>query len=148
MNKKVVLVTGGRDFRDRACLEAALARLKAKVAAEGRFLVIRHGDCETGADRIAENWCKVNGVETDPWPADWAGQGKAAGMIRNRAMVAPGDVEGLLAVPGIVGTPAMVAHAEGLGIPVWEPCGDARSFRRRKQHEKAVRTPKKGGRTS
>lgn len=126
---KIVVVTGGRDFVDRACLEGALARLKMKVESEGRRLVIRHGACPTGADRMAEVWCRANGVETDPQPAAWKAEGKAAGMNRNRAMVAPGDVEGLLAVPGIVGTPAMVAHCRSLGIPVWEPCGDASAFR-------------------
>lgn len=127
---KIVVVTGGRDFANQTCLESALARLKAKVEMEGRRLVIRHGACPTGADAMAEAWAKANGVETDPKPADWDRRRKAAGMIRNREMVAPGDVEGVVAFPGIVGTPAMVRHCEGLGIPVWEPCGDARRFRR------------------
>lgn len=50
-------------------------------------LIVVHGDCPRGADRIAEEWCIVQGVPSEPYPAEWENHGRAAGFIRNKQMV-------------------------------------------------------------
>lgn len=80
---RVVLLTGSRDWTDVGLIHDTLAGLRASVPG----LVIRHGDCPTGADAIAKAWCDANAVAQDPVPADWAAHGKAAGPIRNQAML-------------------------------------------------------------
>lgn len=80
---RVVLLTGSRDWTDAGLIRETLTRLNDTIPG----LVIRHGDCPTGADAIAAQWCAANAVAQDPVPADWAAHGKAAGPIRNQAML-------------------------------------------------------------
>jgi hypothetical protein len=107
-----VLVTGDREWTDRARLEGVLDGYPVKVVVEG---------CARGADRMAEEWATSRGVTIDHHPADWARLHRAAGPIRNREMA--------LTKPDLViafhydltrskGTADMVARARRSGIPV------------------------------
>lgn len=78
-----VLVTGSRDWVDRMSLYAMLA----KIHSEHEGMVVVHGDCPTGADRMAQDWADLMGVEAERYPANWDKHGRAAGPIRNRRMV-------------------------------------------------------------
>lgn len=78
-----VLVTGSRDWEDRAAVWAAFDR----VHAEHPEFVLVSGACPSGADRMAEGWARVHGVRVERYPADWGRHGRAAGPIRNRRMV-------------------------------------------------------------
>jgi hypothetical protein len=82
-----------------------------------QFDVVRHGAAR-GADLLADAWAKVRGIPVDPYPADWATYGRGAGPIRNRAMVADGNVVGCVAFPGGKGTADMVETCRAHGIPV------------------------------
>lgn len=90
-----VLITGSRDYRDRAQLEDALeAVLGAARSAPGAAepLIVVHGAAR-GADTLASHWCRRRaklGVTEEAHPADWDRLGKAAGVIRNAEMVAAG----------------------------------------------------------
>lgn len=78
----LVLVTGSRKWTD-------YQRLAAVLDAEYVFhpdMVVRYGKARSGADVMAEAWCKENGVPQDPCPADWS-QGLSAGFARNSQMV-------------------------------------------------------------
>ena len=44
-----------------------------------------------GIDRAGEQWARMRGVKVERHPPDWVAFGKAAGPIRNRAMVLLGD---------------------------------------------------------
>jgi hypothetical protein len=79
-----VLVTGSRSWTDAAAITGALAELHRQY---GDRLVVVHGACRTGADRIADGWARRHGVTTETHPADWAA-GRGAGPARNAAMVA------------------------------------------------------------
>lgn len=55
--------------------------------------------------------------------ADWQTHGKAAGPIRNGAMLAKHAPDGVVAFPGHNGTADCVRQAEAAGIKVWFPAG-------------------------
>jgi hypothetical protein len=40
-----------------------------------------------GADKLGENWAKVNDIKTLIFPANWAEFGKSAGFIRNEDII-------------------------------------------------------------
>jgi hypothetical protein len=123
-------VTGGRDhWPSLAELEALAAGLAVREPDPAK-IILRDGDCITGVDRWARRYCVARGLAvSEPWSADWATHGRAAGPIRNRAMIggAPTDLLGYTAEPPIdvlfafaggIGTADAVAVATGLGIPV------------------------------
>lgn len=103
-----VLVCGGRDYADRAFVFASLDVLKPTT--------VINGGAE-GADRWAREWASERHVVCVTVEADWSLHGRAAGPIRNRAMLGfrPDLV---LAFPGGRGTANMVAEARKRGVPV------------------------------
>ena len=94
-----------------------------RIFAKHPNVIIRHGACGSGADSIADAWCVDNGVDVQPFPADWS-RGRRGGPERNRAMLTtePRPI-GVVAFPGGRGTADMVRAAEAAGVPVWRPCG-------------------------
>lgn len=131
-----VIVTGGRDYGDKAavfeCLDLLLDR-----APEG--LTIVHGGA-TGADSIARRWVESREqskpVNEDPHPALWYEECRAscppnhrrpgaagrsycpfAGFYRNQEMADLG-ADLCVAFPGGRGTADMVRRAEAARIPV------------------------------
>lgn len=78
-----VLVTGSRNYQDKSKIEDALAFL-----AKSRWpMNVIVGDCPTGADLYARDWCAENNTHCRVFAADWKKHGRAAGPIRNREMV-------------------------------------------------------------
>ncbi len=108
-----ILVTGSRNWTDRDAIRQALS-----VAPAGSTVV--HG-AYMGADEIADEVAGALGLATDPYPADWTTHKRAAGPIRNSAMVASGaDV--CLAFspePNKGGTGDCTKKARQAGIPVF-----------------------------
>lgn len=113
---KIVLVTGSREWTD---VGAVYAALQEHLGNEIQAILV-HGDCPTGADAIANSWAKSQpGIAVDAQPANWPLHGRAAGPIRNQAMVTRGaDV--CLAFPKgeSRGTRDCMRKAEAAGIPV------------------------------
>lgn len=109
------LVCGGRTFSDRNMLDAALDRFTRHVL---QITSLIHGDAR-GADRMAGDWARMRGIPVEAFPADWAGQGRAAGPIRNARMLAEGGPDLVIAFPGGRGTANMVSQAEAAGVPVY-----------------------------
>lgn len=107
-----VLVTGGRDFSDRALVNDALDRLHAQHA----FTVLIHGDA-SGADRLSGEWAASKGIQVEARPADWKKHGRAAGPIRNSQMLNE-QPELVIAFPGGKGTADMVRKAKQAGLEV------------------------------
>jgi hypothetical protein len=58
---------------------------------DGHQMVLVHGDCYTGADKIAANYAKSRGWLIRPYPAQWrtptGKMDRGAGPKRNRFMV-------------------------------------------------------------
>jgi hypothetical protein len=115
-----VLVCGGRDFRDQACVDRVLDIVLGNCAAP----TLIHGNA-TGADTLADNWAiSRNAQDGTEWckrevyPADWAQHGNAAGPIRNAEMLKRGEPQLVIAFPGGRGTADMVSKARAAGVLV------------------------------
>jgi len=108
-----VLVCGGRDFADREKLASVLDSLHAQRP----FSTVIHG-AAPGADTLAGEWAMSRGITVAAFPADWKGQGRAAGPIRNKRMLDEGHPDLVIAMPGGRGTANMVAQAQKAGVAV------------------------------
>lgn len=111
-----VLLAGGPPVDRREPISAKLQRLRAE---HGDRLVVVHGDCRTGADRIARELCKALAIRQERHPAEWDRHGRSAGPIQNRAMVASGASLCVAFVDGdSAGTRELVAMAELAGTEI------------------------------
>lgn len=114
-----ILVTGSRDWADRATLTAAIDAEIGIARQQGKLPLIVHGHCRTGADMIADGWAEALGVAVERHPAQWGTHGKKAGPIRNYLMVARGaDVCLAFIKGGSRGASHCAIVAERNGIPV------------------------------
>lgn len=120
-----VLVTGSRQWpRERAVVvRDAIAAVAGDR--EPALVTVVHGACQNregrllGADRWADLTAERLGYCVERYPAAWRELGRAAGMIRNRAMVALGaDVCLAFPLGRSPGTRGCVREAERAGIPV------------------------------
>jgi hypothetical protein len=108
----IVLVTGGRDYRDAKTVSEVLTR----VHKEHHIQLLVHG-CATGLDTLAALWASARGIQPAGCPALWDFYGKMAGSVRNGAMMRL-KPELVVAFPGGNGTANMVGQAEQAGIRV------------------------------
>ena len=106
-----VLVCGGRDFVDNDLLCRTLDEMDPSPT-----LLIEGG--ARGADGMAFAWASRHGVERRTYPANWAKYGKAAGFVRNQAMLDRGKPDVVIAFPGGRGTADMAGRAERAGVEV------------------------------
>jgi hypothetical protein len=111
--KLTVGVTGGRSYRDYFTVQKALAKVSARFD-----ITVVHGDCPTGADAWARQWCEMTGTPERRYPADWETKGQAAGFLRNEQMAKEAGIQLLLAFPGGPGTNDMVQRCHRYGIPL------------------------------
>ncbi len=114
-----VIVTGSRAWADEAAVRSALTAAWRRA---GQPLVVVHGACPTGADRIASDWAREHetaGITEERHPADWGRLGRSAGPIRN-ALMARAGADQALAFPlgASVGTRQAMRCAQAHGIPV------------------------------
>ena len=117
-----VLVTGGRDYADRATIRRTLEYL-AEAYIHGfrpEEIVLVHGDAP-GADTLAAEEAAALGWSVEAHPADWETHGRAAGPIRNKHMVSLG-AHYCLVFPGGDGTRhcrrlALNSHITVIDIP-------------------------------
>lgn len=87
-----VLVTGSRNLTNPRMLINALSFELEYAESKGEQLLLIHGACPTGADKIADDWAlemvrRGHGVFIDRHPANWNKYGAAAGPYRNKDMV-------------------------------------------------------------
>ena len=111
---KRILVTGSRDWPD---YDAVLQAIREAIQ-DADDVVIIHGGAR-GADDIADRVCEELDLPTEAYPAQWEKYGRAAGRLRNKAMVELGaDV--CLAFPfgPSRGTRHCMREAKRAGIPV------------------------------
>ncbi len=79
-----LLITGSRKLEDPKTLKLAIEELKTK---EGqKITMLLHGGAK-GADTLAENWAKENGIKTHVIKPNYEEHGKAAPLIRNKELV-------------------------------------------------------------
>ncbi len=116
-------ITGERNWTDRGEIRRILTELRDDVERYGgRELVIVHGACRTGADKIADDICKELGIKTDSYPVDHKVDGPwpGAGPRRNRRAINSGPLTGWVAFwsgkRDKSGTLDAFAYASSLGI--------------------------------
>ena len=109
-----VIVTGGRTFTDEARLFAFLDRLHAEQFHIKRIIQ----GYARGADELASRWADARGIERLDYPANWEALGRAAGAIRNRAMLDKHPEAVVVAFPGGKGTANMIRQASALNRTV------------------------------
>ena len=117
-----VIVTGSRKWVNE---EAVFDSLTKAYLDQGPFVLV-HGACATGADLFAHRWQAAAGgrlgcVEV-AYHAEWDKHGRAAGPIRNKAMVAAGaDLVLAFPLPTGSGTQHTIQLAREAGIEtkVW-----------------------------
>jgi hypothetical protein len=81
-----VLVCGSRTFDDMDVLWGVLYGLR-RNGPDRSFTELIHGAAQ-GADRLAGKFGRFyDEIRVRPFPADWGTHGKAAGPIRNQAML-------------------------------------------------------------
>lgn len=102
-----VAFTGGRNYADRKLVQFVVDLLRA--AEVSSFAV---GDCPTGLDRMVREM--IPSTHIDVHRASWTLHGKAAGPMRNRAMLED-DVDVLVVFPGGKGTWDCVTQAREMG---------------------------------
>jgi len=109
----ILLVCGGRFFNDYEALCAAMRLLPFSPE-----IIIEGG--AKGADSLARGWATENGVHYAEVPALWTNFNKAAGGLRNSAMLLL-KPNYCLAMPGNSGTRDMINKCLENNVTVWEP---------------------------
>lgn len=84
-----ILVTGSRTWTDKKVVGEALKRAWLELRDRGPVVLV-HGDCPNGADRIARDIWRDQGLPDEPHPARWAEHGRRAGFVRNADMAKTG----------------------------------------------------------
>jgi len=107
-----VIVAGSRGLTHPAFVEAA-------IKASGFVITTVLSGTARGIDRLGEAWATERGIPVERYPADWDEHGKAAGMLRNREMIAKADA--LIAIwDGVSrGTDDCIRHARLKGLKVF-----------------------------
>lgn len=110
-NTMRVLVCGSRHFQDYELLKETLDGYE--------FTEIIHGKAR-GADTLAGDYGRSNGIEVREFPADWNKYGRGAGPIRNSQMLKEGKPELVIAfrAPDSRGTQNMIDQAQKAGVEV------------------------------
>jgi hypothetical protein len=107
-----VAVTGGRRFNDPQLIHDALLNVHETYG----FPVLIHGEAP-GADVMAGEWATNHGgIEVISKPANWKRYAKAAGPIRNRAMLLQDKPNILVVFPGGSGTRDMTDICKEAGL--------------------------------
>lgn len=118
-----VLVSGGRDYGDRAKVYSCLDTLRFLY---GPLMVITGS--ARGADTLAEEWAKSRQQLYIGFPAEWDKYNKAAGTRRNREMLAislPLQVVVFQGGRGTLNMLGLAREAEARGeLIVWLPDGE------------------------
>lgn len=107
-----VIVTGGRDYRDRYVIDKVLKAL--------HVTHIVHGGCR-GADACAGYYANENKIKVTEYKPEWEELGLSAGPKRNTKMLRENkDATFVVAFPGGKGTKDCVKQAKMLGFTVLE----------------------------
>ena len=84
-----IIIAGGRDFSNWSQLEDACDTIVGIW--QPSYVEIVSGGAK-GADDMGETYALQHGIDVKCFPADWAGLGKRAGILRNIEMANYADV--------------------------------------------------------
>lgn len=106
-----IIVTGGRDYKDYLKVGVILDELEPQWVAVG--------DCRSGVDKFVRDWfIDMDRINYEVYYADWETHGKAAGPLRNIAMIEENTDCVVIAFPGGKGTENCVREAKKRGLVV------------------------------
>lgn len=97
----VIVATGSRDHDDIDLIGASLCEVFSTAPSTCSTIVLRHGACPTGADRIISDLCDRQAcgahvfprqVLEDPMPAAWDDCTPTCPRVRHRKHKKPGDI--------------------------------------------------------
>ena len=109
-----VLVCGGRRFNDPLTLGSWLGGIHKN---NGPITLLIEGGAP-GADTMAREFAKWQGIPVRTFEADWDGEGRAAGPIRNKRMLDEGKPDLVVAFDGGIGAANMISQARAAGVRV------------------------------
>ncbi len=116
INYQTWLICGGRDFTNGALFANAMGDL---IRLRGLPSKIIEGGAK-GADRMARTWAGHKAITVETEEADWNKYGRAAGPIRNQAMLDKHKPDFVIAFPGGRGTADMIRRSRAAGVDVAE----------------------------
>lgn len=118
-----IIVTGSRGWQDREVVRDALLEFKREAEFANDELVVVHGYCPKGADKIADQLCTELDIEKIRVPANWKRFGAGAGPKRNQQMLDEyGPIHYTLAFRAegkSSGTDDMMARAGRADVPTY-----------------------------
>jgi hypothetical protein len=116
-----IIIAGGREFNDYEYLvdkvsDFILMELPPEYWKSENLEIV--SGCANGADKLGERYARERGIQIKRFPADWKGEGKKAGILRNHDMGDYADV--LLAFWNgtSTGTKDMIDYATKKGLLV------------------------------
>jgi hypothetical protein len=121
-----ILVTGSRDWGNYDLIASVLVNAVRDYMHEhpdlqqpvSDWVTVVHGACPTGADFMADDFCRANYWPVERHPAAWKMYGRRAGPLRNREMVKAGaDICLAFIKNGSKGATMTARLAEQAGIP-------------------------------
>ena len=116
INDQTWIICGGRNFADVKMLNSAMGDL---IRAYGMPKCVVQGGAD-GADAMARRWAERHSIDVRTEPADWDIHGRAAGPIRNQAMLDRYKPAMVVAFPGGRGTADMVRRSRKADVDVAE----------------------------
>ena len=129
MSESRILVTGSRDWTDRATILNAISDAYRDLGCPNEVVLVQ-GECHLGgADEIAADICRAWGWPVEGHPAEMGPAGRVLGPKRNAEMVAMGaDICLAFPLPSSRGTKNCMRLAREAGIPVrvYEPSPESR----------------------
>ncbi len=108
-----IAFAGGPEFNDVAAIWTALDRVRSKHP----DMVLLHGACPRGAEKIAASWADARKVAQILFKPDWTRHAKAAPFKRNDELLSALPI-GLVVFPGSGVTDNLADKAKRLGIPL------------------------------
>ncbi len=110
-----VLVCGGRDYANIPALNKFLDEFHSLHS-----ITLMITGTARGADRLADGWAVRNSVARVLFPANWEGEGRKAGCIRNQRMLDVAKPDTVIAFSGGRGTADTITRATLAGIKTIE----------------------------
>ncbi len=112
-----VVVAGSRGFSDFQLLSVVLDRALSRPVASGCQVVVLSGGAR-GADSLGAAYAAARGFPVWSFPADWARFGRAAGPLRNAAMVRSADAAVVFWDGSSRGSADLVRRVRAAGLPL------------------------------
>jgi hypothetical protein len=111
------ILAGSRTITTLRFVKIAMARA---ALTEGILPTVVLSGCAPGVDTLGERWAEAMGIPVERFPAPWRLAGRAAGPLRNAAMVQRADALVLVWDGSSHGSADMLRRAKTAGLRHYE----------------------------